>query len=993
MFDRDPYDGHRRNHRRYGRLFAAGRVLLLGLTAAGLLFRSGAPAENLDDCALLYDSADVRCSDINFQKICQFYGLRCREIDLGSIELSDSLLQDALGRPLAAIAIDLQTLEGGDPALVDSLELSRLKAVVTNGANLLLSGFAPGDHDFSATRRLTDSLAIGCKPTFHNLNWTITSARPEITREFSGHSIPYQGGESARSPILQGSADTLISSLDRDHPQSEYPVFAVLPLGSGTVFIDGCRQTLGLDQIPIRDLYYCYDHFHQIVPTMMFVRFAGGRKCWHHDQNYANLTIDDPPLSGMQYGSLNFQDLLAEMKAHQFHTTIGMVPVHYNTSDEEVVELFRNAPDYYSIVQHGNNHDGFEFFAYDSAGSLDVCLERGWCGYPPRPFAQQEADIVEGLARMAEFGHHTGLPHDRVMIFPFGIAPAPTLELLKAYNFTATVNGLSIPIGEQSGQNDDFNMRPADLSFANFASCPRRHWLNEKLYLYDLFIDMPALFYEHQGFFENGPGAFNEAADAVNTVAGTVEWLGLGDICRRLYLQKTNDDSTISVRLFTSRALLTNTSADEQRYRITKEEALNLPLQQVTIDGEPADYSLLGDTLRIETTIAAGASIALAIGYGSGEKDFAISPEDIQFDQQDGDTVIVTVHNLGPQGGPVAVQFYDGHPDSGGIPLDLTVTERIEPSACGTVRRSLAGSLSGAQRISIVLDPHNIIPETDEENNLASIDVGVSPALVIDDFEYDDSPLDHGWEIDSGDGQLRVAYDSTLQSRVLQAVTEQGTDFRISHTAHDSPKPHLLLKLKADAFFILYVRVQTTAGDYYLQYTPDDGEDSVSGEYIYVHIGENHLDSQWHLIERDLAADLAAHVEAELSRVKFFVLRGAYLCDDLCLSQPCTLVPDDTGAEHRTPGRCSLLNNYPNPFNAATTLNFFLGQSCSVELCIYNTLGQRVNTLASGRRLPGLHIVIWEGDNDSGAPVTSGIYFAVLRAGGHYESKKMVLLH
>lgn len=950
-------------------------------------------AQDLNDCALLYDSANLHDSDINFQKICRFYGLRCREIDLQSIELSDSLLRDANGQALAGIAVNMQTLEQTEPLLLDSLELNLLKGSVEDGAHLLISGFtSSGAYDFKATHMLTEGRVVGCWPSFCNLNWIIADLQPEITREFSGQTIPFQDGENANSPIVTGSASILVSSLDRDAPQTEYPVFVALPLGSGTVFVDGCRQTANLTQVQMCDLYYCYDFFHQIVPTMMFVRFAGDQECWHNEHNYANLIIDDPSLSNMQQGHLNFYDVLQEMEAHDFGITIGFEPKDFQSSAAEVVQLFLDHPHRYFIVQHGNNHDGFEFFAYDSAGSLTVCLERGWCNFPPRPLHQHEADIVEGATRMAEFTRLTGLPHGQVMIFPYGISPEATLALLKSYNFLATVNGLSVPIGEQRGQNDDFHMRPTDMNYANFASSSRRHWLDDKLYLYDLFIDKPVLIYEHHGFFESGPDAFNEAADAINAVMDSVEWLGLGDIFRRLHLQKKNDDGTISIRMYTNDLILSNETSSAHQYRILKEETLNVPLVALTIDGEPASYSLVGDTLRTEVTILPGTSAEIAISYASGDKDFAISPGDIQFDSQVSDTLTATVHNLGLEGGPVTVQLFDGHPDSGGTSLDLSVIERIEPNTSHVIKRSLGDIISGAHQVYIVLDHHNIVHETNEQNNYAKVDVFVPDELTIDDFEYDDSPLNHGWAIDSGTGELAVVYDSTLNSRVLEASTQESTDFRIHHTAYDTPKRLLSLKMQAAEFFILYVRVQTTAGEYYLQYTPDTGVDTVGGSYVYFHLGETYRDSQWHAIQRDLAADVAAHLDAELSWVKHLVLRGAYKLDDLALSQPGTGVADDPKPTNQAPRCFSLYGNHPNPFNGETVLSYFLSKERFAELSIYNVAGQRVSTLVKSKQPPGLHTLTWTGRSDSGEPVASGIYFAVLRVGDKLETTKMVLL-
>lgn len=92
------------------------------------------------------------------------------------------------------------------------------------------------------------------------------------------------------------------------------------------------------------------------------------------------------------------------------------------------------------------------------------------------------------------------------------------------------------------------------------------------------------------------------------------------------------------------------------------------------------------------------------------------------------------------------------------------------------------------------------------------------------------------------------------------------------------------------------------------------------------------------------------------------------------------------------PQRFSLHQNYPNPFNPSTEIRFDLSQSVEMELAIYNLLGQKIRTLLSERRAAGFHSVQWDGKNDAGIAVASGIYLYELRAGGFVETRKMTYL-
>ncbi len=103
-----------------------------------------------------------------------------------------------------------------------------------------------------------------------------------------------------------------------------------------------------------------------------------------------------------------------------------------------------------------------------------------------------------------------------------------------------------------------------------------------------------------------------------------------------------------------------------------------------------------------------------------------------------------------------------------------------------------------------------------------------------------------------------------------------------------------------------------------------------------------------------------------------------------------------TGVTNPAPRAVSfgLEQNYPNPFNPTTTIAFDLaaGPSRAVSLVIYDVTGARVRTLATGSLAGGHHSVAWDGRNDAGSAVGSGVYFYRLATAGHVMTRKMVLL-
>lgn len=94
-----------------------------------------------------------------------------------------------------------------------------------------------------------------------------------------------------------------------------------------------------------------------------------------------------------------------------------------------------------------------------------------------------------------------------------------------------------------------------------------------------------------------------------------------------------------------------------------------------------------------------------------------------------------------------------------------------------------------------------------------------------------------------------------------------------------------------------------------------------------------------------------------------------------------------------TPTEFALLQNFPNPFNPETTIGYELAESADVTLQIYNVVGQVVRTLiASESQSIGRYQVRWDGMDDRGMPVSSGIYFYQLSAGKFQDVRKLMLL-
>ena len=86
------------------------------------------------------------------------------------------------------------------------------------------------------------------------------------------------------------------------------------------------------------------------------------------------------------------------------------------------------------------------------------------------------------------------------------------------------------------------------------------------------------------------------------------------------------------------------------------------------------------------------------------------------------------------------------------------------------------------------------------------------------------------------------------------------------------------------------------------------------------------------------------------------------------------------------------MQNYPNPFNSQTNIQFEIPISSKIRVDIFNILGQKVRTLLNEQKAPGYYSINWNGENDFGEAVNSGIYLLKLSSEKYSSVMKMVLL-
>ncbi len=206
---------------------------------------------------------------------------------------------------------------------------------------------------------------------------------------------------------------------------------------------------------------------------------------------YVTIIIDDPLLRE-NYGFLNYRKLLSLMDKHNFNTCIAFIPFNFNRTDKRIATLFRERLDRFSLCVHGCDHTSGEF------GSTDINY--------------LDKKIKLATARMIEHEKRTGIPFDKVMVFPQGVFSNEALDVLKANGYLAAVN-TELPIDGRISSTFPFFLRYKPEDVTDYVADP-------------LFIVL------HHDYFKNGYESLTDFVDELNTRSKNVKWDSLSNIVR-----------------------------------------------------------------------------------------------------------------------------------------------------------------------------------------------------------------------------------------------------------------------------------------------------------------------------------------------------------------------------------------------------------------------------------------------------------------------------
>jgi hypothetical protein len=602
---------------------ASNNVAVTGATATLPALRLGQPVE-ADQTAMLvlYNSRFPSNFAVDICAIAEFYGVQCDQVDLKTQRLTDKQLRNSLGDYYPLVAIDAK--EMFRPYAIPQADLYVLqRAVATGGFSLYIGQLNSQTNVYTLRFFTSDTLQSINAPIDSTRDWIVTNDLPQIAREFSGQTIRARSLTPQHDNALMLAPQAIVRPIiqSTDDNGNVYTTFGLWQMGAGKVFLDASEEMGPSLALGFEEYYFNPYYFSQILPAMMTIRYTYGDAAWHNNWNYANLTIDGASLVE-PYNQLSYYGLLNEMKAHNFHTTIALIPNNYRLSEPEVVGLFLANPDRFSLAQLGNSHSANEFYRLAEPASHRVSQ-----GLPADPQVALEWDVSEGLARMLLHQQNTGISFSRVMIFPGVVPPEPVLTMLKERNYLGTVNASEVQMDSGMTKEPNRLMSPAVLQYETFPIVTRRSpgtyrpfRADPQPFLFDLFIDKPGMAYTRAAsgeMFDNSVADFDPVADALNSMTTGVHWSGLEAVFHNLYRQRTNTDGSISVKMFSSQLHIRNDSSMECSYHLSKPETRPDLIRGVTVNGQAFSYRIVDGELLLDVIAPARVPMDVSITYGN----------------------------------------------------------------------------------------------------------------------------------------------------------------------------------------------------------------------------------------------------------------------------------------------------------------------------------------------------------------------------------------
>jgi hypothetical protein len=476
---------------------------------------------------------EVRDLDARMVRLADFLGIPCETLALADVTEPAAFLEKMVPDQCSCLVVNPQVMKEwvgpkGIPMGLAALLSAKFKYLLVHG--LRVTAFDSELVAALSEGRLQSVSAVGetCA------TYVVAKDSTGVCEAFAGLSFGFVNPANDHV-ISLNSSDKAVRSLISIGGE---PFMALVRLEGAEVFFIASEDVADVaNEVGDADLF---EYFSRFLPHAMALRYVAGEQCWRPGKAHASIIIDDPLLR-KSYGFLDFDSLLLLANQHNFHVAIAFIPHNFRRNSPRITCMFRDNGPRLSICFHGNDHTSGELAATDAA-LLNTML---------------------GIAehRMHSQHQRTGLPCDRVMVFPQGRFSEEAMKALKAHNFSAAVNTVPYPMHKPVRLTIGELSQPAVLRYGGFPLFLRRSIRQTQSHdiAFNVFFGKPTLIVEHHDIFRC-PDALAEIAGRINSVAPEVQWSNLATAVSNSILRRIAPDGEHQVRAYSSTVELSNPS-------------------------------------------------------------------------------------------------------------------------------------------------------------------------------------------------------------------------------------------------------------------------------------------------------------------------------------------------------------------------------------------------------------------------------------------------
>jgi hypothetical protein len=337
------------------------------------------------------------------------------------------------------------------------------------------------------------------------------------------------------------------------------------------------------------------DHFFSAVPFVSYIRWAFPLSSWHAPEASACLVIDDPLLKST-HGFVDFRELLALMKRYKFSTNIAFIPWNWRRSAPEVVRLFRENPEHFSLSVHGCDHTRAEF---------------GNSSQQRLYWKTQQA-----LERMNRHESITGICHDPVMVFPQGIFSEAAMSALKRTDLIASVNNDIIsadPHPRTITISDVWDIAIMCYSFPLFTR--RYPWEGIENFAFDALLGKPAIAVIHHDYCSDHCASLVNFIEQLNALPCAPIWRNLGEVVRRCYRQREDSPGAMEVEMYGTELRIENRSGQPKRFLIKRREGEPSAIERICTEAQEIGWQTVDGHIDFEIELNPGENRVIRVKF------------------------------------------------------------------------------------------------------------------------------------------------------------------------------------------------------------------------------------------------------------------------------------------------------------------------------------------------------------------------------------------